>query len=272
MVNGVQIGAPSVRRRGPRPATDCRRPGHRRVPSPSASATGSRSPRSSASSSWPTLPCPPRPGDGNGPPAAAQCPPSHPLDPSRPSAGGRRFRRRSGVTVEAANVGCAGFPNLLRIVRGNVTSPSGRCQRRGVHSWCCDGPVSLLAVVAVTVAGGTLGAGVARQLWAGRYRLPGEVCRLSLRGCWSAAAAVAVAWGALPATSTAPALLPAVLLFTLAGAVVAWIDLDVHRIPNRVLLATAPLVAGAGWVADAVVGQWWRVGTSLAAAAALLLF
>lgn len=67
-----------------------------------------------------------------------------------------------------------------------------------------------------------------------------------------------------------PALLPAALIFAAAAAWVVWIDLDVQRIPDRPLAVATPLVAAAGWTGAAVVGQWWRVWTSLAAGAVLM--
>lgn len=78
-------------------------------------------------------------------------------------------------------------------------------------------------------------------------------------------------YAALTAGTTTPALLPAALVFALAGVWVAWIDLDVHRIPNRVLAVAAPAVAVTGWAGAVLMGQWTRIWTSLAAAAALVV-
>jgi len=61
------------------------------------------------------------------------------------------------------------------------------------------------------------------------------------------------------------------LVYALAGVAAAWVDLDVHRIPDRLLAIAGPLVAVTGWAGVAVQGQWWAVWTSLAAAGVLAL-
>ncbi len=77
------------------------------------------------------------------------------------------------------------------------------------------------------------------------------------------------AYAALAATASSPQLLPAALVFPLAAVWVVWIDLDVHRIPHRVLAVAAPAVAVTGWAGAVVLGESSRICAFLGAAAAL---
>lgn len=86
-----------------------------------------------------------------------------------------------------------------------------------------------------------------------------------------AAVGLAGTYAALTAGAKTPQLLPAALVLALAAVWVVWIDLDVHRIPNRVLAVAAPAVAVTGWAGAIVMGEWARIWTSLAAAAALVV-
>ncbi len=83
--------------------------------------------------------------------------------------------------------------------------------------------------------------------------------------------ALAVTYAVLAASSHAPQLLPAALVFALAGVWVMWIDLDVHRIPTPLVGVTALVVAAAAWAAVVTLGEPSRILTSLAAAAALIV-
>ncbi len=113
--------------------------------------------------------------------------------------------------------------------------------------------------------------GVSRVLQTGQYRLPDETTRMALRQAWSVAPAAGLLWGVLAWTSSSWAMLSAALLYGLAGVAAAWVDLDAPRIPDRLLVVAAPLVAVTGWAGVAVQGQCWRVWTSLAAAGVLTL-
>lgn len=124
-------------------------------------------------------------------------------------------------------------------------------------------------VAAVTLAGVALGAGASRQLRRGSYRLPVDEPRLQLTRVPWAIPALAATYAVLTATAATPQLLPAALVFAFAAGWVVWIDLDVHRIPNRVLTVAAPAVAVTGWAGAVVRGESSRIWASLAAAAAL---
>ncbi len=129
-------------------------------------------------------------------------------------------------------------------------------------------------VFSVAVLGAVLGVAAARSLRRTGYRLPDDEPRLRRTSTTTgvAAAGLGGAYAALVARAGDPQLLPAALVFALAGVWVVWIDVDVHRIPNRVLAVAAPAVAAAGWVGAASMGEWARIGTSLAGAAVLVVF
>ncbi len=127
-------------------------------------------------------------------------------------------------------------------------------------------------VVAVTGLGAALGAGAVQSLRRATYRLPVDEPRLRPTRLPLAVVGLAGTYAALTAGTSTPQLLPAALVFALAGVWVVWIDLDVHRIPNRVLAVAAPTVAVTGWSGAVAMGQWIRIWTSLAAAAALDAF
>lgn len=88
----------------------------------------------------------------------------------------------------------------------------------------------------------------------------------------TAVAGLGGVYATLAARAGALQLLPAALVFALAGVWVAWIDVDVHRIPHHVLAKAAPAAAAAGWVGAAAMGESARIGTSLEAAAVLVVF
>jgi len=132
--------------------------------------------------------------------------------------------------------------------------------------------VNIWWVGAVTVLGASLGAGAAQSLRRATYRLPVDEPRLRPTQTPLAVLGLAGAYAALTAGTSTPQLLPAALVFALAGVWVVWIDLDVHRIPNRVLAVAAPAVAVTGWSGAVAMGEWTRIWTSLAAAAALVAF
>jgi len=131
--------------------------------------------------------------------------------------------------------------------------------------------VNIWWVVAVTGLGAALGGGAALSLRRATYRLPVDEPRLRPTRLPLAVAGLAGTYATLTAGTSTTALLPAALVFALAAVWVVWVDLDVHRIPNRVLAVAAPAVAVTGWAGAVLMGQWTRIWTSLAAAAALVV-
>jgi len=131
--------------------------------------------------------------------------------------------------------------------------------------------VNIWWVGAVTLLGAALGGGAVQSLRRATYRLPVDEPRLRPTRLPLAVVGLAGTYAALTARTTTPQLLPAALVFALAAVWVVWIDLDVHRIPNRVLAVAAPAVAVTGWAGAVLMGQWTRILTSLAAATALVV-
>lgn len=124
--------------------------------------------------------------------------------------------------------------------------------------------------VAIAAAAG-IATGLALSAWirAGRYRRATDTTRLSLSWAWVLVPIVAGSWAVLTAAGPARAALPSALALTAAGAVIGWIDLDVHRVPDQLLAIAAPVVVAAAVVGTANVGEWDRLGTAGWAAAAL---
>jgi len=132
--------------------------------------------------------------------------------------------------------------------------------------------VNIWWVAAVTVLGAALGTGTAQSLRRGTYRLHVDEPRLRPTGLPLVVVGLGGTYAVLTAGTRTPQLLPAALVFALAGVWVVWIDVDVHRIPNPVLAVAAPAVAVTGWAGAVALGEWARIEISLAAAAVLVAF
>lgn len=108
----------------------------------------------------------------------------------------------------------------------------------------------MITVLIGASVGLLVGAAAASWLRKGSYRIPSDTPRLSLAmtPVLAVIAALAGAWIApgLDAKTAAVA-----IVFGAGAVVVGWIDVDVHRIPNRVLWVWAPLVL------LTVVITWW---------------
>lgn len=61
---------------------------------------------------------------------------------------------------------------------------------------------------------------------------------------------------------------PALMLVGFSGVALAWIDLDIHRLPHGLTYPTAIAAQGLLLVASAVSGSWWPLGRALASGAA----
>lgn len=107
-----------------------------------------------------------------------------------------------------------------------------------------------------------------RWLMTGRYLKTGDVTRLALR---SAPFTVPISVGlVLLACWWLPPDAAAVTAVTVVfGVAVSWIDIDVQRIPNRLLMIWAPIqAAGLLWAAS-LSGNWWRLLGAAAGGAVL---
>lgn len=124
-------------------------------------------------------------------------------------------------------------------------------------------------MTAVLVAGGLVGS-IPIALWLRQSgsRRPTDLPRLTswtallvvpaaVLGVWTAAARVPGPWHWAAAA------------YAVGGAVLAWVDLDVHRIPDRILGWTAAAVAVGLVVPAAIEGYWTDLFRALGGAAAL---
>lgn len=134
--------------------------------------------------------------------------------------------------------------------------------------------MSLQVAAAVTAGGLSAIAAVplARWLAGGGHRISGDEPRLPLRSAWWLVPLIGVGNGAATGLLPGPVSVP-VCVFLLGGVLVAWIDVDVHRIPNRLLTIWLPLVVaalcGVAWIQGEV---WQLIDALLGAAATVAVF
>lgn len=85
---------------------------------------------------------------------------------------------------------------------------------------------------------------------------------MPVRSLWSLPAAVALGWVLVAARVPDRAAVPAVLLFVVLAAALAWTDLDVHRLPDVLVLGGGAAVAALLTVAAAATGRWHQLGAA----------
>lgn len=117
------------------------------------------------------------------------------------------------------------------------------------------------------LAGVVGGVGAWRWLRPGGYRYTGERTRLDLSRAWLVVPLAAAA-GAGAGLAPLP-LVAAAVVYLVVGAGVAWIDWDVHRVPDAVTRLWAPAVAVVVVASAAVTGDWRMLLWSLVGAGVL---
>lgn len=131
-----------------------------------------------------------------------------------------------------------------------------------------------LPTVLIGAAAGLV-AGVVTWRWlrTTSYRRDGDLPRLPARLAWLAVPAAASA-GALSGVAAEGWLAASAWVYLVGAVPLVWIDLDVHRVPDRVLRWWSPALLLALVVATSVGDSGWgRLGTAAAGAAAMgLLF
>ena len=128
------------------------------------------------------------------------------------------------------------------------------------------------AILALGLAGAALGAALTRVLAGAGYRQPQERDQPLPRHTWWLVIAVALAWGSLTfriGGSAQWSLLPAYLFLGVIGAALTLIDLDVHRLPDLIVLPSYPIVFVLLLVPTVVTGQWGALLRAVLAALAL---
>ncbi|MEO8827385.1 prepilin peptidase [Lapillicoccus sp.] len=126
-------------------------------------------------------------------------------------------------------------------------------------SWAAAEPASWWVCAAVVLVAVVLGHRLGRALATGGYRLGDEEHRRRPAPAWLVAVALPVLWGVLAVrlgAASRGALLPAYLLLAWVGLALAWVDADVHRLPEGLSLPAVPGVAALLTVATVTTGDW----------------
>jgi leader peptidase (prepilin peptidase)/N-methyltransferase len=129
------------------------------------------------------------------------------------------------------------------------------------------------AILVLGLVGAGVGAWLRGMLARATYRRSPERGRSLPRHTWWLVIAVALAWAALTFRFGGYAhwsLLPAYLYLGAVGAALAFIDLDVHRLPDLLVLPSYPIAVGLLLVPTVVTGHWGWLLRSMSAG--LVLF
>ena len=130
------------------------------------------------------------------------------------------------------------------------------------------------AVTVLAVLGAGVGGWLTRALADASYRHVEERQQPLPRHSWWLVIAVAVAWASMTLRLGGQAqwsLLPAYLYLGAVGAALALIDIDVHRLPDLIVLPSYPIVFALLLVPTVVTGQWGALLRGVLAGLALFL-
>jgi leader peptidase (prepilin peptidase)/N-methyltransferase len=131
-------------------------------------------------------------------------------------------------------------------------------------------PVWLVALLAVL--GAAVGVASARALATGGYRIESDGAGALPRHAWWVPVVLGALWGWLGwrfGDLAGWAALPAYLLFAWMTVVLVWIDADVHRLPDGIVLPAYPALLVLVALAAGGLGQWSSLWRALACMAAL---
>jgi leader peptidase (prepilin peptidase)/N-methyltransferase len=132
------------------------------------------------------------------------------------------------------------------------------------------------AIVVLALVGAGVGAWLRGVLAGGTYRRSPERDRPLPGHTWWLVIAVALAWAALTFRFGGYAhwsLLPAYLYLGAVGAALTFVDLDVHRLPDLLVLPSYPIVFGLLLVPTVVTGHWgWLLRAVLAGLVLFLVY
>ena len=138
--------------------------------------------------------------------------------------------------------------------------------------WAPHAGTAWWLVMVFTLAGALVGALTGRQLATGGYRIESDEAGALPRHAWWPAVALALLWGwlAWQVGGTAGwAALPAYLAFAWLAVALVWIDADVHRLPDGLVLPAYPVLLVLVAVATLGAGEWQPLVRALVCAAAL---
>src|SRR5690349_3394949 len=128
------------------------------------------------------------------------------------------------------------------------------------------------AIVLLALAGAVVGALTGRQLATGGYRIESDEAGALPRHAWWPAVALALLWGWLAwqvGGLAAWAALPTYLVFAWLAVGLVWIDADVHRLPDGLVLPAYPVLLVLVSVAALGAGEWGPLVRALVCGAAL---
>jgi len=132
------------------------------------------------------------------------------------------------------------------------------------------------AILVLGLLGAGVGAWLARELTDARYRRPEERDRPAPAHTWWLVIAVALTWASATfrlGDYAQWSLLPAYLYLGAVGCALTLIDLDVHRLPDLIVLPSYPVGFVLLLVPTVVTGQWdWLLRAVLGGLALFLLY
>ncbi|HEX2705731.1 MAG TPA: A24 family peptidase [Candidatus Lustribacter sp.] len=133
------------------------------------------------------------------------------------------------------------------------------------------------SVLALAAAGLGVGLLLARELRTHAYRIDGDRPLRPGRPfpAWVVPGLTAAVWAALAARVGGPgreAVLPAYLFFAVLAVALTWVDLDVHRLPDGLVLPAYPLLGVLLVAASVGTGHWLALRDATFTGAALGLF
>jgi len=142
------------------------------------------------------------------------------------------------------------------------------------------------AIIVLGLVGAGVGEGLRRVLAGASYRQGEERDKALPRHTWWLVIVVALAWASLTFVSGSSlysgdtlgaggsaqwSLLPAYLYLGVVGAALAFIDLDVHRLPDLIVLPSYPIALVLLLVPTVVTGQWGALFRAVLAGVALFV-
>lgn len=138
--------------------------------------------------------------------------------------------------------------------------------------WAPHAGTAWWVVALLAVAGAAVGVASGRELATGGYRIESDEVGALPRHWWWPAVALGLLWGWLGwqvGDTAAWAALPAYLAFAWLAVALVWIDADVHRLPDGLVLPAYPVLLVLVGVASAGAGQWEPLVRALACMAGL---